>query len=106
MQNRLTFLIVVLLSLSNIAIAQYTEKSPDQGAEEKLPFQNIEALWDVQFNYDATAVTGAAGNAGAIYIPDLNEFWTSRWASNINHRWTSSGTLIEQFTVTGVTGVR
>ena len=42
-----------------------------------------EATWDVEFNYDATAVTLAAGNTGAVYIPSLNKFWTSRWATGV-----------------------
>ncbi|MDP4174652.1 MAG: M6 family metalloprotease domain-containing protein [Bacteroidota bacterium] len=60
----------------------------------------------VQYNYNATFVTGASGNAGAIYLPDLNEFWTSRWASALLHRWSKTGTLLEQFSISGVSGVR
>lgn len=62
------------------------------------------AQWDLQFSYDAVVVTGAAGNAAALYAN--GEFWTSRWASNVLHRWNADGTLIEQFTIPGVTGVR
>lgn len=67
----------------------------------------IEAIWDVQLNYDATTVTGAAGNAGAIYIPSLNKFWTSRWATNIIHQWNADGTLDQQYTLpfTGTRGM-
>jgi immune inhibitor A len=61
--------------------------------------------FSLEFNYDANAVTGANGNLGSIFIPGSNEFWTSRWASNLMHRWTKSGTLIEQFSITGVNGV-
>ena len=68
--------------------------------------QNSLAQFDLQFDYDANAVTSAAGNAGAIFIPTLNEFWTSRWATNVLHRWDANGNLIEQFTVAGVTGTR
>lgn len=62
--------------------------------------------WSIQFNYDATAVTGDGGNAGAVFIPTLNEFWTSRWGSTLLHRWHPDGTLIGSFTVPGVTGIR
>jgi immune inhibitor A len=62
--------------------------------------------WSIQFNWDASTVTGSGGNAGALYIPTLNEFWTSRWSSNLLHRWRKDGTLIGSFSVTGVSGVR
>lgn len=62
--------------------------------------------FSIQFNYDATAVTGAPGNAGAIFLSGLNEFWTSRWASGLLHRWTKQGALIEEFSIAGVSGTR
>jgi immune inhibitor A len=62
--------------------------------------------WSIQFNWDASSVTGAGGNAGALFIPTLSEFWTSRWNSNLIYRWHLDGTLIGSFTVTGVSGVR
>jgi len=63
-------------------------------------------LWSVQFNFDATDVTGGGGNAGAVFIPTVNEFWTSRWGSDLLHRWTPAGALKGSFSVAGVTGVR
>ncbi len=60
---------------------------------------SIEATWDVEFNYDATAVTLAAGNTGAVYIPSLNKFWTSRWATGVFHQWNIDGTLDMEFTL-------
>ncbi|HCY75984.1 MAG TPA: hypothetical protein DHV28_08685 [Ignavibacteriales bacterium] len=81
--------------------------SPNLITKEVKPgYPTTEAIWDVQLNYDATTVTGAAGNAAAIYLPNVGEFWTSRWATNLLHRWTAAGALIEQFSVAGVTGVR
>jgi immune inhibitor A len=62
--------------------------------------------WSIQFNWDANSVTGAGGNAGAVYIPTLSEFWTSRWNSNLIYRWTRNGSLIGSFAVSGVSGVR
>jgi len=92
-------------SIAQMGHVEIKDVGPSSGSV-KPTFPFTEALWDIQFNYDANAVTGAAGNAGAIYIESLNEFWTSRWAANNLHRWTSAGTLIEQFTITSVTGVR
>jgi immune inhibitor A len=62
--------------------------------------------WSIHFNWDATSVTGAGANAGAVFIPALDEFWTSRWNGNLLHRWRRDGTLIGSFTVDGVSGVR
>jgi len=62
--------------------------------------------WSIEFNWDATSATGGGGNAGVVFIPTLDEFWTSRWNSNAIHRWGPDGSLIGSFTVTGVTGVR
>jgi hypothetical protein len=68
---------------------------------------SIEATWDVEFNYDASAVTLAAGNAGAVYIPTLGKFWTSRWATGVIHQWNTDGTLDQEYTVpfTGTRGM-
>jgi immune inhibitor A len=62
--------------------------------------------WSIQFNWDATSVTGAGGNAGTVFIPTLNEFWTSRWNGNLFHRWRRDGTLIGSFSVSGISSVR
>ncbi|MBK7630138.1 MAG: hypothetical protein IPJ23_05465 [Ignavibacteriales bacterium] len=70
-------------------------------------YPTTEATWDIQFNYDAVAVTGAAGNAGAVFIPTINKFWTSRWATGIIHQWNADGTLDQQYTLpfTGTRGM-
>ncbi len=75
--------------------------------EVKPNYPTTEATWDIQFNYDAVAVTGAAGNAGAVYIPTIGKFWTSRWATGIIHQWNSDGTLDQQYTLpfTGTRGM-
>jgi len=81
------------------------EVSPTLSAVNQDPA--LEATWDVQFNYDATVITTAAGNAGAVYIPTLNKFWTSRWASGVAHQWNANGTLDLEFTLpfTGTRGM-
>lgn len=67
----------------------------------------VAGRWDLQYAYNAYSVTGANGNAGALFIPTLREFWTSRWSSSTTlHRWTPNGKLIGSFTVTGVSSVR
>ena len=66
----------------------------------------VTGLWGVQFNYNAFNVTGGDGNAGVVYLPDRSEFWTTRWGTSLFHRWSSAGTLLQEFSVSGVTGVR
>ncbi len=105
------FLIFLLFVVAgSMTIAQHgrvKDVSPNLASHEIKPnYPTTDALWDVQLNYDALAVTGAAGNAAAVFIPSLNEFWTSRWASALLHRWTAAGTLIEEFSIAGVTGTR
>jgi Secretion system C-terminal sorting domain len=63
-----------------------------------------EALWDIQFGYDATATSGTGGFAGVCFFN--NEFWVSRWASDSLFRYSQSGTLLSRFTIPGLTGVR
>lgn len=110
MQKRFLFLSVLIISLFLYsAFAQeirIQDVSPELTPYVKPSYPVTDALWDIQFNYNAQTVTGALGNAGAIYIPTLNAFWTSRWASNWIHAWTTSGTLIDSFTIANVTGVR
>jgi hypothetical protein len=85
------------------------DRAPVSGVTPPSGVQPL-AQFDLQFDYDAQAVTGANGNAAAIFFDNAAaggpQFWTSRWASNILHRWNADGTLIEQFTISGVTGVR
>lgn len=63
-----------------------------------LPFSQLTSM------YDATDATGGASNSGIVIVG--NEFWTSRYNSALLHRWNMNGTLIEEFSVTGVTGIR
>jgi hypothetical protein len=66
---------------------------------------NLEAQWDVLANFDVTALSGAAGNAGSEW--DGTYLYSTRWASNLLHKYDASGTtMIEQFSIAGVTGLR
>jgi len=107
--KKLFMIFLLLIVASSLALAQkrVQDISPRLLDREIKPnYPTIDALWDVQANYDALVVTGAAGNAAAIFLPTVGEFWTSRWASALLHRWTAAGTLIEEFSIPGVTGVR
>ena len=62
------------------------------------------APWAIQFSFDVEAASGALGNAGSEYIND--HFYSTRWASNLIHEYTSAGVLNRQFSIPGVSGLR
>ncbi len=83
--------------------------SRDMSAETDMsaaprPIRASRDTWDVQFEYNLEAITGALGNAGA--ETDGEHFYTARWASNLLHKITMDGNLVEEFSIPGVTGLR
>ncbi|MEZ4858950.1 MAG: T9SS type A sorting domain-containing protein [Flavobacteriaceae bacterium] len=64
------------------------------------------ALFDLLFITDigSGGTVGADGLAGIVYLN--GEYWVSAWATDIIHRLSSTGTLLESFVVPGVTGTR
>lgn len=60
--------------------------------------------WDLQLSFDLEAATGAPGNAGAEC--DGEFFYSTRWATNLIHKYDLEGNLIEEFSIPGVTGLR
>jgi hypothetical protein len=80
--------------------------SADASPLQTLPGSHafIEAPWDLQFSFDATAASGAAGNAGAEF--DGTNYYTTRWASNLIHQYDLAGTMTLEFSIGGVTGLR
>ncbi len=106
--KRLASLFLVLLFCASLQAQYATSREVAPGTQYTVTNPNpIEAVWDVLFNYNATTITTAAGNAGAIYIPTINKFWTSRWATNVGHEWASNGTSATSFTFpfTGTRGM-
>jgi hypothetical protein len=63
-----------------------------------------DATWDVQFQYNLETITGALGNAGG--ETDGTHYYTTRWASNLIHKISMTGTLVEEFSIPGITGLR
>jgi hypothetical protein len=63
-----------------------------------------EEIWDVQIQYNLETITGALGNAGG--ETDGTHFYTTRWASNLIHKISMDGTLVEEFSIPGITGMR
>jgi len=61
-------------------------------------------MWDVLFDFDVEEASGASGNAGAHFTDD--EFYSTRWASNLQHQYDIEGNLLKQYSVGGVSGIR
>jgi hypothetical protein len=58
----------------------------------------------MQISWDLAVASGANGNAGAEF--DGTYYYTTRWASSLLHSYDLSGTMVEEFSVPGVTGLR
>lgn len=81
------------------------EASPNLAAPSITPMTGTAALWDIQFNFNATDTTnGDLGMAGANWVN--GEFWVSRWASDTLYRFDINGQLISEFTIAGLSGTR
>jgi hypothetical protein len=98
----LSILFIAFLLLQFTSIAQ---EDADPNAGRVNHNLSIEAMWDVLLEFDAAALSGNAGNAGAEW--DGTSFYSTRWASNLIHEYSADGTtLIREFSVAGVTGLR
>ena len=62
--------------------------------------------WDLlaEYNIGATGTTALNGNAGAEF--DGTYLYSTRWASALIHRHNKDGSLAEEFSIAGVTGLR
>lgn len=96
------FTILFVFAFSFVLFAQ---QDADPNAGPVNPPSSIMAQWDVLLQFDASAISGAAGNAGAEW--DGTSFYTTRWASNLIHEYSADGTtLIREFSIPGVSGLR
>ena len=109
MKKVTVFALVVFLFLTSQAANNfqgleqkvYWEKSPYSSAASILP---TDATWDLQISFDLQIASGALGNAGAEF--DGNFYYTTRWASNLLHKYNMNGILVEEFSIPGVSGLR
>ncbi len=81
----------------------YKDKSPFPGSGREKQDESL-ARWDLEFSFNITNATGSSGNAGAEF--DGTYLYTTRWASNLIHKFDMSGNLVEEFSIPGVTGLR
>jgi hypothetical protein len=97
-----------VMPLKKSAFADLVSVYPFAGDVNPAAVQNTvpitDAFGNLQFAYNAAVVTGAAGNAGS--ETDGSFYYTTRWGSNLIHKWNLDGTLVEQFSIPGVTGLR
>ncbi len=64
----------------------------------------VQNLFDVQFNYNATDTVGRNGMAGVVYTG--TEFWVSRWATDTIYSFSPTGSVTDTFKIPTLTGVR
>ena len=104
MFKKILTLLIVLSWCFTISAQDYMEVSPNVGPVTHNT-QNQEAMWDLLLGFDITALSGAAGNAGAEW--DGTYLYSTRWASNLIHKYDATGTtLVEEFSISGVSGLR
>ncbi|PNX54024.1 MAG: hypothetical protein BV458_01540 [Thermoplasmata archaeon M9B2D] len=108
MKRKLVSIVIGMLmfvTVFSVTATKNTDVSPNfiSGTSTYIP--NLDP-WDLLFEYDigATGETGANGNAGAEF--DGTYLYSTRWASNLIHSYYTNGTLKEQFSITGVSGLR
>ncbi|MEB3323306.1 MAG: hypothetical protein VKI81_10835, partial [Synechococcaceae cyanobacterium] len=85
-----------------VEVSAYADMNPDPKSAPAGFY--LEAMWDLQANINLEVVTGALGNAGAEF--DGTYYYSTRWASNLLHKVDLSGNLVEEFSISGVTGLR
>ena len=99
----LTFFFCISIQAQRSNISPVVDQTPYR---QKVEINsNQEAQWDLLLSFDVTALSGSAGNAGAEW--DGTYFYSTRWASNLIHKYNANGTsLVEQFSIPGVSGLR
>jgi len=107
MKTKIICILVMMLLISTTAMTVTGAINVDRKSGEiKINTKEISSLapWTIQFSHDVTTETGASGNAGAEF--DGTYFYTTRWATNLLHQYDSSGNMLKQFSIPGVTGLR
>jgi hypothetical protein len=79
----------------------YAEAAPSSSRQ---PRRSIEAIWDLQFSFDVQIASGDLGNAGSEF--DGSYYYSTRWASDLLHKYDMAGTLVEEFSIPGVSALR
>jgi hypothetical protein len=117
MNKKITLLTALFFTAGSVLLAQNkarfatevnssAEAAPSVQTVKLNPGNNqVNALFDVQFNYNATdSSAGRTGMAGVVFTG--TEFWVSRWQSDTIHTFSPTGSYTGYFRITGVSGVR
>jgi uncharacterized repeat protein (TIGR01451 family) len=107
MKKEIFCILVMTLLITSTAISvtgaiNIDKKDVKSKVENKVILNN--QPWTIQFSFSVGAASGALGNAGSEFIN--NHFYSTRWASNLLHEYTSGGVLTKQFTIPNVSGLR
>ncbi|UCH71590.1 MAG: DUF11 domain-containing protein [Thermoplasmatales archaeon] len=107
MKTKIICILVMTLLITSTAIsvtgAINVEKNDVENIGSKKLISNF-LPFPLQFSFDVEAASGGLGNAGAEFAYD--HFYSTRWASNLLHEYTSGGVLTKQFSIPGVSGLR
>ena len=103
----ISILICITLFATVLAVAQpETNNNNIETMQANLVDNNPNltfAMWDKQLFFNVTAASGGGGNFGTEF--DGTNFYSSRWANGLIHKYSMSGVKIEQFSIPGVTSL-
>ncbi|MDH7507575.1 MAG: hypothetical protein QHH15_07335, partial [Candidatus Thermoplasmatota archaeon] len=108
MQKKIICIVLSMLLCATISTVTGTKNEADANVFASIHqgFESTLAPWDLLAEIDigATGQTGANGNAGAEF--DGTYLYSTRWQSNLIHRYDINGNLVEEFSIPGVSGLR
>jgi hypothetical protein len=101
--------LLFLLLIVNLCFAQTYEENPSGKDSPVFTLNNNQETdnleyWELFFTFDVTSANGGSGNYGAEF--DGTYFYTTRWSSNLMHKYDINGNLVEEFSIPGVWGIR
>lgn len=97
------FIMVALIGFVSINAQEFEAAPYADSQQQAIAQRNTDALFDHLFNIDLGS-TGLESMVGILFIND--QYWISQWNSNLLAVLDNTGTLIETFTIAGVTGIR
>ncbi len=99
-----SFAFILAFAITSTVNAQNSSVELSPNTSSATSPNGTNAMWDLEFSFNLNTASGAAGNAGAEF--DGTYFYTTRWATNLIHKYDMSGNLVEEFSIPGVSGLR
>ena len=110
MEKKILCILVCMLMCATVSTVTGTrnEEVDAIALERNQVYASNLAPWDLLDVIDvgATGETGLNGNAGAEFDGVNDQHFSTRWASNLIHRYDIDGNLLEEFSIAGVSGLR